>query len=53
MLVSEMTYNIKIWLIKKIHIFYLKKQNNFFTILKENVIHAYNYMLNQSGQHNL
>ena len=46
MLVAAMTYNLGIWLIKK-------KKLIFFTITKKYVIYAFNYRLNQSGQHNL
>ena len=48
MLVSAMTCNLGIWLIK-IKYTFKKKIKNY----KKNVIYAYNYRLNQSGQHNL
>ena len=48
MLVSAMTYNLGIWLIKKQYTF-----NFFFTIIKKYVTYAYKCRLYQSGQHNI
>ena len=58
MLVSAMTYNLGIWLVKKKYtfkktIFFFKIKFFSFKILKKYIIYAYNYRLNQSGQHNL
>ena len=49
MLVSEMTYNLGVWLILKKYTF--KKNNLFYDYRIRYVACAYNCMLNQSGQH--
>ena len=53
MLVSAMTYNLGILLLKKLHIEKTFKKYYFSYDYKKCVIYANTYRLNQSGQHNL